>query len=149
MKIDIKFVPSKDGKIVNKPFYATQGSAGIDLSACLDEPVLIPKGEIRFIPTGIAIALPSNEYVAYIYARSGLSCKNGIALANSVGVIDSDYRGEIKCALINHGKEDFIINHGDRIAQLVVAPVCIAEIVVKDCLDNTERGIGGFGSTGI
>lgn len=149
MNIDIKFIPSADGKIAQKPFYATSGSAGMDLSACIDEPIIIPKGETRFIPTGIAIALPSNEYVAYIYARSGLACKKGITLANCVGVIDSDYRGEIKCALINLGKEDFTVNHGDRIAQLVISPVCIADITVKDSLDDTQRGAGGFGSTGV
>lgn len=149
MNIDIKFIPSAEGKITQKPFYATNGSAGMDLSACIDEPIIIPKGETRFIPTGIAVALPSNEYVAYIYARSGLACKKGITLANCVGVIDSDYRGEIKCALINLGQEDFTVNHGDRIAQLVISPVCIADITVKNCLEDTERGTGGFGSTGV
>ena len=149
MNLDIKFIPTAKGKTVNKPFYATEGSAGMDLSACIDEPVLLKKGEIVFIPTGIAISLPSNQYVAYIYARSGLACKKGITLANSVGVIDSDYRGEIKCALINLGNEDFTINFGDRIAQLVIAPVCIADINVVDNLDNTVRGTGGFGSTGV
>ena len=149
MTIDIKFIPSSGGKTVDKPFYATSGSAGMDLSACIDEPVIIPKGEIRFIPTGIAIALPSNQYVAYVYARSGLACKRGITLANCVGVIDSDYRGEIKCALINHGQEDFTVNHGDRIAQLMIAPVCIADVSVKEELNSTDRGVGGFGSTGV
>lgn len=149
MELKIKYIPSENGVTVAKPFYATQGSAGMDLSACLDEPVLIKKGEIKLIPTGIAISLPSNEYVAYIYARSGLACKKGICLANSVGVIDSDYRGEIKCALINLGQEDFTVNHGDRIAQLVIAPVCIADIKECDTLDDTERGAGGFGSTGM
>ena len=145
----MKFIPSPGGKTVDKPFYATKGSAGMDLSACIDEPIVIPKGEIRFVPTGIAVSLPSNEYVAYIYARSGLACKKGITLANCVGVIDSDYRGEVKCALINLGKEDFVVNHGDRIAQLVIAPVCVAEINVKDILEDTQRGTGGFGSTGV
>lgn len=149
MNINIKFVPTTGGKTVDKPFYATSGSAGMDLSACIDEPVIIKKGEIKFVPTGIAISLPSNEYVAYVYARSGLACKKGITLANSVGVIDSDYRGEIKCALINLGTDDFTVNHGDRIAQLVIAPVCIADITVKECLDDTDRGVGGFGSTGV
>lgn len=149
MKIDVKFVPSESGKTVNAPFYATSGSAGMDLSACIDEPIVIKKGEIAFIPTGIAISLPSNEYVAYIYARSGLACKKGITLANCVGVIDSDYRGEIKCALINHGTEDFTVNFGDRIAQLVIAPVCIADINITEDLDKTSRGTGGFGSTGV
>ncbi len=149
MKLNVKFVPSEKGKTVKAPFYATNGSAGMDLSACIDEPIVIKKGEIAFVPTGIAISLPSNEYVAYIYARSGLACKNGITLANGVGVIDSDYRGELKCAMINLGSEDFTINFGDRIAQLVIAPVCIAEINITEELDDTKRGAGGFGSTGV
>ena len=128
MKLKIKYIPNSKGETVNKPFYATSGSAGMDLSACLDEPV---------------------EYVAYIYARSGLACKKGICLANSVGVVDSDYRGEIKCGLINLSNEDFTVNHGDRIAQLVIAPVAIAEIEECETLDETQRGAGGFGSTGV
>ena len=149
MKLDVKFVPSEKGKTVDRPFYATNGSAGMDLSACIDESIVIKKGEIAFVPTGIAISLPSNEYVAYVYARSGLACKKGITLVNGVGVIDSDYRGEIKCAIINLGNEDFVVNHGDRIAQLVIAPVCIAELNITESLDETSRGTGGFGSTGV
>lgn len=149
MKLKIKYIPNSKGETVNKPFYATSGSAGMDLSACIDEPVVIKKGEIKMISTGIAISLPSNEYVAYIYARSGLACKKGICLANSVGVVDSDYRGEIKCGLINLSNEDFTVNHGDRIAQLVIAPVAIAEIQECETLDETQRGAGGFGSTGV
>ena len=149
MELKIIYIPNENGDTVAKPFYATQGSAGMDLSACLTNSVTIKKGEIKLIPTGIAISLPSNEYVAYIYARSGLACKKGICLANSVGVVDSDYRGEIKCALINLGQEDFTVNHGDRIAQLVIAPICIAEVKECDSLDDTKRGDGGFGSTGV
>ena len=149
MKIDMKFIPSPGGKLPELPHYATPGSAGMDLAACIDEPVVIHSGEIKIIPTGISISLPSNQYVAYIYARSGLACKHGITLANAVGVIDSDYRGEIKCALLNLSKNDFTVNHGDRISQLVIAPVCIPEISIKETLDFTERGNGGFGSTGI
>lgn len=149
MELKIKYIPSEKGKTVQKPFYATSGSAGMDLSACLDEPVTIKKGEIKLIPAGIAISLPSNEYVGYVYARSGLASKKGICLANSVGVIDSDYRGEIRCPLINLGAEDFTVCHGDRIAQLVISPVCVADITECDNLDDTERGSGGFGSTGV
>lgn len=148
MKLDVKFIPNSKGETVNAPFYATEGSAGMDLAACVDEEITIKKGEIKLISTGIAISLPSNEYVAYIYARSGLASKKGITLANCVGVVDSDYRGEIKCALINLGQEDFKVNFGDRIAQLVIAPVTRAEINVKEELDETLRGAGGFGSTG-
>ncbi len=149
MELKIKFIPSASGKMVPKPFYATKGSAGMDLSACLDEPVTIKKGEIKLVPTGIAISLPSNDYVGYVYARSGLASKKGICLANSVGVIDSDYRGEIKCALINLGAEDFTVSHGDRIAQLVISPVCVCDIKECEELDDTVRGSGGFGSTGV
>ena len=136
---------SPDAKL---PYYATEGSAGMDLSACLSEPVLLKKGEIRLIPTGIAIGLPSADFAAFVYARSGLASKHGICLANSVGVIDSDYTGEIKCPLINLGREDFWIRPGDRIAQLVVAPVVQAELQAVVELDETARGAGGFGSTG-
>jgi dUTP pyrophosphatase len=149
MKLKIKYIPNSKGENSAKPFYATNGSAGMDLSACLDEPVLIKKGEIKMIPTGIAISLPSNEYVAYIYARSGLACKKGICLANSVGVVDSDYRGEIVVPLINLGNDDYIIEKGARIAQLVVTPVILPEIEEVSELGDTDRGSGGFGSTGI
>ncbi len=149
MELKVKFIPNSKGETVNKPFYATTGSAGMDLSACLSEPVLLKKGEIKLIPTGIAISLPSSSYVAYCYARSGLACKKGVCLANGVGVIDSDYRGEIKCGLINLGTEDVVINHNDRIAQLVIAPVETPDIIVCNSLDETDRGTGGFGSTGV
>lgn len=149
MNLDVKLIPSQNGNTVDLPFYATDGSAGMDLSACIDDKVVIKKGEIKLIPTGIAVSLPSPEYVAYVYARSGLASKKGITLANCVGVIDSDYRGEIKCALINLGTEDFEINFKDRIAQLVIAPVCKVNPVLKDELDSTARGAGGFGSTGV
>lgn len=131
------------------PFYATPGSAGLDLKAAIEEPLLLEKGKIYFVPTGIAISVPSADYGAFIFARSGLACKHGITLANSVGVIDSDYRGEIKCALINLGTEDFEIAPGDRIAQMVFMPVAQAELEEVDDLDATERGAGGFGSTGV
>lgn len=131
------------------PFYATEGSAGMDLKAALEEPLLLKKGETQFVPTGIAISIPDVSYGAFIFARSGLACKNGIALANSVGVIDSDYRGEIKCALINLGTSDFTIYPGDRIAQMVFMPVSQVNLQEVSDLDETERGIGGFGSTGV
>lgn len=134
---------------VTMPFYATSGSAGLDLSADIDEAVTIKKGEIKMIPTGLAISIPTNEIGAFIFARSGLAAKHGICLANSVGVVDSDYRGEIKCALINLGDKDFTIEKGDRIAQLVFMPVAIASLKEVDTLDETERGAGGFGSTGV
>lgn len=130
------------------PFRATGGSAGMDLYACIDEAVTIQPHEIRMIPTGIAIALESSDYVAYLYARSGLAIKHGIAPANCVGVVDSDYRGEVCVGLVNQTEEAFTIEPDERIAQMVIAPVILPEIQVVDELDDTERGAGGFGSTG-
>ncbi|MBE6838444.1 MAG: dUTP diphosphatase [Ruminococcus sp.] len=130
------------------PERATEYSAGYDLCACLSSPIVIKVGEIKKIPTGIAIAAPKNT-AAMIYARSGLATKNGISLANGVGVVDSDYRGEVIVALVNNGAEDFEITDGMRIAQLVITPVLTPDIEVCDSLDDTERGGGGFGSTGI
>ena len=130
------------------PFRATPGSAGMDLYACLDQPVTIPPHEIRMIPTGIAIALESPDFVAYLYARSGLAIKHGIAPANCVGVIDSDYRGEVCAGLLNATEKEFTIEPGERIAQLVIAPVILPEIEEVDELDETQRGADGFGSTG-
>lgn len=120
----------------------------MDLHACVDEEVIIPAGGRKTIPTGIAIALPSADYVALVYARSGLGIKHGVAPANCVGVIDSDYRGEILVGLQNSGESDFTIRPGDRIAQLMIAPVIQANIRMVDELDETARGAGGFGSTG-
>ncbi|HEY8416694.1 MAG TPA: dUTP diphosphatase [Limnochordales bacterium] len=130
------------------PAYATAGAAGLDLRACVGEPVMMAPGERRLIPTGIAIALPSPQWVALVFARSGLAARHGIQLANGVGVIDSDYRGEIQCALLNAGGEPFTVQPGDRIAQLVIMPV--AQIIWEevDELAPSDRGAGGFGSTG-
>ncbi len=130
------------------PKRATEGSAGVDLYACIDEPVTLNGGGVALIPTGIAISLPSNEYGAFVFARSGLAVKHGIGLLNSVGVIDSDYRGEIKVGVINQFDTPYTIEPGERIAQLVVMPVCPLPTVEVDTLDSTARGEGGFGSTG-
>ncbi|MBE6030386.1 MAG: dUTP diphosphatase [Clostridiales bacterium] len=138
-------------KIVNKrgqlPSYETSGSAGMDLRACIDEPVIIESGRYALVPTGISIALPEG-YEAQVRARSGLAVKHGIGLVNGIGTIDSDYRGEIKVALINLGDKDFIINDGDRIAQMVIARYEKIEWEVVDNLPETTRGEGGFGHTG-
>ena len=131
------------------PEMATSGSAGMDLRACIDADVVINPGERALISTGLAIALESNAYVAYIYARSGLAVKSGITLANCVGVIDSDYRGELKVGLVNISDKQFTVSNGERIAQLVIAPVIVPEVVEVNELDETERAAGGFGSTGI
>ena len=130
------------------PKRATEGSAGMDLYACIDAPIVLNPGDRVMVPTGIAIALPDANQVALIFARSGLAVKKGINLSNSVGVIDSDYRGEIQVGLINQSKETYTLEAGERIAQLVVMPVCTAPAVEVTEFDETERGAGGFGSTG-
>ncbi|OJU12972.1 MAG: deoxyuridine 5'-triphosphate nucleotidohydrolase [Clostridiales bacterium 43-6] len=130
------------------PTRATEGSAGMDLYALSEEEQIIKAGERVSISTGIAISLPSKDYVALVFARSGLSTKHGITLANCVGVIDSDYRGEIKVALINQSKEDYRLQPKERIAQLCILPVLGMEIEEVQELDETRRGAGGFGSTG-
>ncbi len=129
------------------PSYSTKYSAGMDLAAANIEPITIKSGEIKLIPTGICIAL-ANDLEAQIRPRSGLALKHGITVLNSPGTIDADYRGEIKVILINHSKEDFIIERGMRIAQMVVAEYQQISWDEVNNLDNTDRGIGGFGSTG-
>lgn len=130
------------------PFRATQGSAGMDLSACIDEDVTIRPGELKLIPTGIAIELPCAEYVAYIFARSGLGIKHGICLSNGVGVVDSDYRGEVCVGLCNVSDKEYTITPGERVAQMVISPVSLMPAVEVSELSQTDRGQGGFGSTG-
>ncbi len=130
------------------PFRATPGSAGMDLYACIDSPLTLESGDTALIPTGIAIELPSSELAAFVFARSGLAIKHGIGLLNSVGVIDSDYRGEICVGVINQMKEAYTISPDERIAQLVIMPVSLIEPVEVSELSDTERGTAGFGSTG-
>ena len=130
------------------PQRATSGSAGYDLYALLEHSVRVEPGKRACIPTGIAIALPSADYAALVYARSGLATKHGIIPANCVGVIDSDYRGEVLVNLANIGDEAYEIAPFERVAQLIVTPVVLPELVETDVLDETERGEGGFGSTG-
>ena len=129
------------------PTFGSREAAGADLYACLEEPVTIEPGKTVFLPTGLSMALPKG-YVGLVYARSGLACKQGLAPANKVGVIDSDYRGEFMIALHNHGTEPRVVEQGDRIAQLVVTPVIQPDYYEADTLDETSRGTGGFGSTG-
>lgn len=130
------------------PHRATPGSAGMDLCACLEEPVTVRPGALVMIPTGLAMALPDGGCAALIYARSGLAVKHGIALSNGVGVVDSDYRGEIKVGLCNLGAEPYTIQPGERIAQMVITPVLHPPVEEAAELDGTLRGEGGFGSTG-
>lgn len=135
----------RDGAIL--PTYGSAGAAGADLYACLETDVIIPAGETAFIPTGIAMEVPAG-CAGLIYARSGLACKQGLAPANKVGVIDSDYRGEILVALHNHGKESRTIQNGERLAQMLITPVLTPAYVEVGTLSDTTRSAGGFGSTG-
>ena len=135
----------REGAIL--PTFGSNEAAGADLYACLEQDVTIAPGETVFVPTGLAMELPRG-YAGLIYARSGLACKRGLAPANKVGVVDSDYRGEFIVALHNHGTQPQTISHGERIAQLVVTPVLIPEYIEVETLSDTQRGTGGFGSTG-
>lgn len=146
MKVKIKRLPHAEG--LPLPKYATAGSVGMDLLAAIYEPLVIKPMERCLVPTGIAIELPEG-YEAQVRPRSGLALKHGITLLNTPGTIDWDYRGEIKVVLINLGQEDFTINRGDRIAQLVVCPVVKVEWEEVEELNQTQRSDGGFGSTGI
>jgi dUTP pyrophosphatase len=130
------------------PQPATAGSAGMDLYACLDECVTLAPGELKIIPTGFAIELPDSGCAAFLYARSGLGVKHGICLSNGVGVIDSDYRGEICVGLCNVSDKPYVIEPFERVAQMVIAPVFVPTVTETDTLSETIRGAGGFGSTG-
>ena len=136
---------------MDAPEYATEGSAAVDLRAALEEGevITLQPGERYRVPTGVAISPESSDVVAVIAGRSGHGLKNGVTLANSIGVIDSDYRGEISVVLINHGSEAFEIRRGDRVAQMMFMPVLHAAFLPVEELDETERGAGGFGHTGI
>ena len=131
----------------NLPAYGSSGAAGADLTACLETPITIEPGQTSFIPTGIAIEVPAG-CAGLVYARSGMACKQGLAPANKVGVIDSDYRGEILVALYNHGMEDRTIEPGQRVAQLLITPVLTPGYEEAEELTDTARDAGGFGSTG-
>ena len=133
---------------VSMPEYKTTGASAMDLVAAIDEDIIIHSGEIKMIPTGIAIELPHNTE-AQVRSRSGLAIKSGIAVVNGIGTIDEDYRGEICVGLINHSKVDFKISRGDRIAQMAIMEVLKPEIMLADDLSDTARAAGGFGSTGV
>lgn len=130
------------------PVQATTGSAGIDLRACLEKPITLEPMQRMAIPTGLAIELPDAQTVALVFARSGMALKKGLSMANGVGVIDSDYRGEVAVLVVNLSDEPITILHGERIAQMVCMPVFLPEIIEVDSLTDTQRGQGGFGSTG-
>jgi dUTP pyrophosphatase len=129
------------------PAYQTAGSAGLDLAADVSEPLTIPPGDRRLVPTGLAIALPP-DHEGQVRPRSGLALKHGITVLNAPGTIDEDFRGELGVVLVNHGPEPFTVERGMRIAQLVVCPVTRVEVSLVEELDDTERGAGGYGSTG-
>jgi dUTP pyrophosphatase len=136
------------GRGLPLPAYATEHAAGMDLVAAVNEPITLNPGERAMVPTGLAIALPMG-FEAQVRPRSGLAVKNGVTVLNSPGTIDADYRGEVKVILINHGKEPFTIERGARIAQMVIAPVTLAQWTETENLPETLRGEGGFGSTGL
>lgn len=145
--MQILFQKCRDSAAI--PMRATPYSAGYDLCSASEKPIVIQPGEIRRIPIGIAAAPERTDIAMLVFPRSGLASKYGITLANAVGVIDADYRGEIEVPLINLGKEDFTVTCGMRVAQLVVTPFLTQEWMITDTLDETERGTGGFGSSGL
>ena len=132
---------------VELPSYKTNGASGMDLMAWIDNPIILKPGTSCLVPTGISVAFPQ-EYEIQVRPRSGLAAKNNISVLNTPGTIDSDYRGEIKIILFNHGNEDFIINNKDRIAQMVLTPIIKMQLEETNELPDTNRGEGGFGSTG-
>lgn len=144
MNIDFKKLTSN----AKTPTYGSEFAAGADLYSAENHDIIVNPGETVFIHTGIAMAIPEG-YVGLVYARSGIACKRGLAPANKVGVIDSDYRGEIMVALHNHGNTAQEIEPGERIAQIIISPYITASFRERDELDDTERGNGGFGSTGV
>ncbi len=146
IKIKVKRLDYR--RVSELPSYASTGSSGCDLRASVEAPITLNPGEVKLIPTGLAISVPPG-YEAQIRPRSGIALKHGVGMVNAPGTIDADYRGEIGIILINWGKDPFVIQEGDRIAQMVIARVCRAELREVDELDETERGEGGFGHSGI
>lgn len=145
MQYDVRIKKLRENAVV--PTYGSEFAAGADLYAAIEEAVTIEANETKLIPTGLAMEIPVG-YAGLVYARSGLASKRGLAPANKVGVIDSDYRGEVMVALHNHGTIEQTIEAGERIAQMVIAPYVTANFILSDSLDDTVRGEGGFGSTG-
>ena len=143
-KVNVKIKKLNENAII--PTYGSDCAAGADLYACLDKPIVIKKNETVFVPTGLSMEIPDG-LAGLIYARSGLACKKGLAPANKVGVVDSDYRGEIMVALHNHSKENYELQNGERIAQMIFTPYFMG-IFKEEKLSDTKRGSGGFGSTG-
>ncbi|MDF1828215.1 MAG: dUTP diphosphatase [Legionellaceae bacterium] len=146
--IQVKILDPRVGDSIPMPTYATPGSAGIDLRVCIDEAMQIKAGETVLLPTGLSVYIADPALAAVILPRSGLGHKHGIVLGNLVGLIDSDYQGELKISCWNRGQEHFTIEPGDRIAQLVFLPVVRADFKLVEAFDETDRGEGGFGSSG-
>jgi len=147
-KITVYVEQTEESKDLPLPKYMSAQAAGLDLFAAVVEDVILKKGEIKLVPTGLKIALP-DSYEAQIRPRSGLAFKHGISLVNTPGTIDADYRGEIKIIMINFGEEDFVIKRGDRIAQMVINRIEQINWALTDTLEETTRGAGGFGHTGL
>lgn len=145
MQYDVRIKKLRENAVV--PTYGSEFAAGADLYAAVEEAMTIAPSETKLIPTGIAMEIPVG-YAGFIYARSGLASKKGLAPANKVGVVDADYRGEVMVALHNHGKAEQTIEAGERIAQMVIAPFITANFIESETLEDTVRGAGGFGSTG-
>ena len=143
--VELRFLRLHHG--AQLPAYQSENAAGLDLHACLEASVTISPGDIVMIPCGFAMAIP-HGYEAQVRPRSGLATKHGIGMPNSPGTVDSDYRGEMKVPLVNLGRAPFVVEHGMRVAQMVIAPVARATVCVVEELDGTARGVGGFGSTG-
>jgi len=146
VRLEVEVLPH--GRGLPLPAYATEGSAGLDLRAAVKEPLVIEPGDRVLVPTGLKVAIPPG-YEGQVRARSGIAFRHGVGLPNAPGTIDSDYRGELKVLLTNWGREPFTVQRGDRVAQLVIAPVARAEVVTVEALDETARRDGGFGHTGI
>lgn len=147
-KVQLKILDTRIGKEFPLPRYATEGAAGLDLIACLDEHLRIEPGEAQLVPTGIAIHIEDPELAAVLLPRSGLGHKHGIVLGNLVGLIDSDYQGQVLVSCWNRGRERFVIEPGDRVAQMVFVPIARAEFEIVEAFTESSRGGGGFGHSG-
>jgi dUTP pyrophosphatase len=147
-RLKVRILDERIGNSIPLPAYATDGSAGLDLRACLDEPLLLEPGQAHLIPTGLAIHLDDPGLAAVLLPRSGLGHKHGVVLGNLVGLIDSDYQGQVMVSTWNRGSHPYTIQPGERIAQMVIVPVVQAALEIVDSFEESERGAGGFGSSG-
>jgi dUTP pyrophosphatase len=148
LPVQIKIINPKVGTALSLPTYATEGSAGLDLRACIDAPITLKPGQTILIPTGLAMYLEDPGFAALLLPRSGLGHKHGVVLGNLTGLIDSDYQGELMVSTWNRGDKTFVIEPGERIAQMIIVPVVQAKFNVVDEFEKTARGAGGFGHTG-